>query len=140
MVALTEITRIQAPQQRCFDLARSVEVHLAGNVHWGESAIALPGAPKLLALRDQVTWRAKHRTATSTPKATTLPFSAAPHDRPPGASSPGTPEPPAPGLAPWTAPTSASTSPAAASTAATPQPTAEPFTIRASRAHCFSTT
>ena len=32
MVTLEEITVIGAPIERCFDLARSVEVHLAGNV------------------------------------------------------------------------------------------------------------
>ena len=39
MVRLEELTLIQAPIERCFDLARSVEVHLAGNVHSGESAL-----------------------------------------------------------------------------------------------------
>ena len=43
MVNIEEITRIQAPIERCFDLARSVEVHLAGNVHSGETAVALEG-------------------------------------------------------------------------------------------------
>lgn len=33
MVRLEELTVIRAPIERCFDLARSVEVHLAGNVH-----------------------------------------------------------------------------------------------------------
>lgn len=33
MVHLEEITLIDAPIERCFDLARSVEVHLAGNIH-----------------------------------------------------------------------------------------------------------
>jgi hypothetical protein len=43
MVTLEEITVIGAPIERCFDLARSVEVHLAGNVHWGEAAVATAG-------------------------------------------------------------------------------------------------
>ncbi len=43
MVELREITMIHAPIECCFDLARSVEVHLAGNVHWGEQAIAAGG-------------------------------------------------------------------------------------------------
>src|SRR5437016_4587995 len=61
MVRLEEITVIQAPAERCFDLARSVEVHLAGNVHWGESAIAAGGVTSGLVGRGQrVTWRAKH--------------------------------------------------------------------------------
>jgi len=40
MIALEEHTIISAPVERCFDLARSVEVHLAGNMHWGEAAVA----------------------------------------------------------------------------------------------------
>jgi hypothetical protein len=43
MVRLEETTFVQAPVERCFDLARSVEVHLAGNVHFGESALATGG-------------------------------------------------------------------------------------------------
>jgi len=58
MVTLREHTVIAASIERCFDLARSVEVHLAGNVHWGESAVASKGG--LLGFGQQVTWRAKH--------------------------------------------------------------------------------
>ena len=43
MVTLETVTLIDAPIDRCFDLARSVEVHLAGNVHWGEAAVATGG-------------------------------------------------------------------------------------------------
>jgi ligand-binding SRPBCC domain-containing protein len=61
MVTLKEVTVIRAPIARCFDLARSVEVHLAGNVHWGEAAIAESGsASGLVDLGQRVTWRAKH--------------------------------------------------------------------------------
>jgi len=61
MVTLEEKTVIRAPMERCFDLARSVEVHLAGNFHWGEAAVAAGGVTSgLLNLGDQVTWRAKH--------------------------------------------------------------------------------
>jgi ligand-binding SRPBCC domain-containing protein len=61
MVTLTELTIIGAPIERCFDLARSVEVHLAGNVHWGEAAVAWAGVTSgLLGLGQRVTWRAKH--------------------------------------------------------------------------------
>jgi ligand-binding SRPBCC domain-containing protein len=61
MVKLEEITRIQAPIERCFDLARSVEVHLAGNVHSGEQAVALEGVTSgLIDLGQRVTWRARH--------------------------------------------------------------------------------
>jgi ligand-binding SRPBCC domain-containing protein len=61
MITLTETTLIDAPVARCFDLARSVEVHLAGNTHFGEKAVALEGATSgLLNLGDTVTWRARH--------------------------------------------------------------------------------
>lgn len=61
MVTLEELTMIQAPVEPCFDLARSVEVHLAGNVHCGETAVALAGVTSgLVGLAQRVTWRAKH--------------------------------------------------------------------------------
>jgi ligand-binding SRPBCC domain-containing protein len=61
MVELKEITAISAPIERCFDLARSVEVHLAGNVHFCESAVAVGGVTSgLVDLGQRVTWRAKH--------------------------------------------------------------------------------
>ena len=61
MVRLEEVTKIGAPIERCFDLARSVEVHLAGNVHWGEQAVAAAGVIcGLIALGQRATWRAKH--------------------------------------------------------------------------------
>ena len=61
MVRLEEITVIRAPVKRCFDLARSVEVHLAGNVHWGEQAVAADGVTSgLIGMGQRVTWRAKH--------------------------------------------------------------------------------
>src|SRR5947208_3006607 len=61
MVMLQELTIIRAPLERCFDLARGVEVHLAGNVHSGETAVAAGGVTSGLIGRSQrVTWRAKH--------------------------------------------------------------------------------
>ncbi len=61
MVRLEELTTIRAPIERCFDLARSVEVHLAGNVHFGEQAVAIAGVTSgLMEMRQRVTWRAKH--------------------------------------------------------------------------------
>lgn len=61
MVTLEEITWIQAPIERCFDLARSVEVHLEGNRHWGETAVAVAGVTSgLVGISQRVTWRAKH--------------------------------------------------------------------------------
>lgn len=61
MIKLEEITTIHAPVERCFDLARSVEVHLEGNVHFGEQALATDGVTTgLIGLGERVTWRAKH--------------------------------------------------------------------------------
>lgn len=61
MVRLEELTIIDAPIERCFDLARSVEAHLAGNVHYGEQAIAPGGVTSgLIGMSQQVTWRARH--------------------------------------------------------------------------------
>ena len=61
MIRLEETTLIHAPIDRCFDLARSVEVHLLSNVHSGEQAVALGGITSgLVGLSEQVTWRAKH--------------------------------------------------------------------------------
>jgi ligand-binding SRPBCC domain-containing protein len=61
VVTVEELTIIHAPIERCFDLARSVEVHLAGNVHSGEAAVAEAGVTSgLLCKAQRVTWRAKH--------------------------------------------------------------------------------
>lgn len=61
MITIEETTVILAPIERCFDLARSVEVHLAGNVNSGEAAVAVGGVTSgLIALCQRVTWRAKH--------------------------------------------------------------------------------
>ena len=61
MVRLDELTVIRAPMERCFDLARSVEVHLEGNTHWGEAAVAAAGVTSgLVGPGQRVTWRANH--------------------------------------------------------------------------------
>lgn len=61
VVTLEDLTVIRAPIERCFDLARSVEVHLAGNVHCGEAALAIAGVTSgLVGMAQRVTWRAKH--------------------------------------------------------------------------------
>jgi len=61
MIRLEETTTINAPIERCFDLSRSVEVHLCANVHCGEQAVAAGGVTSgLVGLSQQVTWRAKH--------------------------------------------------------------------------------
>jgi ligand-binding SRPBCC domain-containing protein len=62
MTHLTETTLIHAPLPRVFDLARSIEVHLLGNVHSGEQAVAERGSRTsgLMTLGERVTWRARH--------------------------------------------------------------------------------
>ncbi|QEE27945.1 SRPBCC family protein [Terriglobus albidus] len=61
MIRLEETTIIKAPIERCFDLSRSVEVHLLSNVHSGEQALAVEGVTSgLVGLSEEVTWRAKH--------------------------------------------------------------------------------
>ena len=61
MITIDEYSVIQAPVERCFDLARSVEVHLLGNIHFGESAVASGGRTTgLIGSGEQVTWRARH--------------------------------------------------------------------------------
>ena len=61
MVRLEEVMVIEAPIGRCFDLARSVEVHALGNLHWGEEAVAEGGVTSgLIGLGERVTWRARH--------------------------------------------------------------------------------
>jgi ligand-binding SRPBCC domain-containing protein len=52
-------THIHAPVQKCFDLARSIDVHLASTKHTGETAIA-GRTSGLIELGESVTWRAKH--------------------------------------------------------------------------------
>jgi ligand-binding SRPBCC domain-containing protein len=52
-------TEIRAPLERVFDLARSVELHMASTAHTGERAVA--GVTSgLMELGQEVTWRARH--------------------------------------------------------------------------------
>ncbi len=61
MIRLEETTLIEAPIERCFDLSRSVEVHLLSNIHSGEQALAVGGVTAgLVGLSEEVTWRARH--------------------------------------------------------------------------------
>jgi ligand-binding SRPBCC domain-containing protein len=53
------VTLIDAPIERCFDLARSVDAHLASTSATAERVIA-GKAHGLLELDDEVTWEAKH--------------------------------------------------------------------------------
>ena len=52
-------TRIAAPPERCFDLARSVDLHVRSTAATGERAVAGKTAG-LLGPGDEVTWRARH--------------------------------------------------------------------------------
>jgi len=52
-------TMINAPIERCFDLARNIDLHRDSMAHTGEKAIA-GCTVGLIGLNDTVTWRAKH--------------------------------------------------------------------------------
>lgn len=52
-------TTINAPIQRCFDIARDIDIHVASTAHTGERAIA-GRTSGLIELGETVTWRAKH--------------------------------------------------------------------------------
>jgi hypothetical protein len=59
MVCIEQSMKIGAPIQRCFDLSRSIEVHLLGTEQSGEQAVS--GVTRGLIGPDQfVRWRAKH--------------------------------------------------------------------------------
>lgn len=52
-------TEIRAPAERCFDLARSVDLHVQSTARTGERAIA--GVTRgLIGPGERVTWRARH--------------------------------------------------------------------------------
>ncbi len=52
-------THINAPVQTCFDLSRSIDLHIESTKHTGEKAIA-GKTSGLIKLEETVTWRAKH--------------------------------------------------------------------------------
>ena len=56
---ITLSTHINAPIHRCFDLARSIDLHTASMKHTGEKAIA-GRTSGLIGLGETVTWEAKH--------------------------------------------------------------------------------
>jgi ligand-binding SRPBCC domain-containing protein len=59
MVELNLRTIIHAPIERCFDLSRSIEVHLLGTEQTGEQRVG--GVTSgLIGLGESVRWRAKH--------------------------------------------------------------------------------
>jgi hypothetical protein len=58
MITIEKTTPIHAPIERCFDLTRGVEVHLLGNIHFQEPAVAPGGRTSgLIELEESVTWR-----------------------------------------------------------------------------------
>src|SRR5690349_4934756 len=61
MIRLEKTIEINAPIERCFDLARSIEVHVLGNVHFGENALAVGDLTSgLIEMGQTVVWRARH--------------------------------------------------------------------------------
>lgn len=52
-------TKINAPQERVFDLARSIDVHIASTEGTGELAVA-GRTSGLIGLGESVTWEARH--------------------------------------------------------------------------------
>ena len=59
MVSIEQRMQIAAPIQRCFDLSRSIEVHLLGTNRTGERAVG-GVTTGLIGLDESVTWRARH--------------------------------------------------------------------------------
>ena|ERR1700677_2932168 len=59
MVSIEQRTQIAAPIERCFDLARSIEVHLLGTEETSEQAVE-GVRTGLLGPNEFVRWRAKH--------------------------------------------------------------------------------
>ncbi len=59
MPVIQIITVINAPIQRCFDLSRSIDLHMVSTKHTNERAIA-GRTTGLIELNERVTWRAKH--------------------------------------------------------------------------------
>ena len=59
MAKIELVTLIQAPLERCFDLSRSIDLHVASTAGTGERAVgAITGG--LLSLGQEVTWSARH--------------------------------------------------------------------------------
>src|SRR5476651_336083 len=59
MTQIELTTYINAPIERCFDMARSIDLHLVSTQQTGEQAIA-GRTGGLIELGETVTWRAKH--------------------------------------------------------------------------------
>jgi ligand-binding SRPBCC domain-containing protein len=59
MPLITLETIIHAPAEICFDLSRSIDLHMTSTEHTGEKAIA-GRVSGLIGLGETVTWKAKH--------------------------------------------------------------------------------
>jgi ligand-binding SRPBCC domain-containing protein len=59
MPTIELLTEINAPVKRCFDLSRSIDLHLISTKHTGETAIA-GKTSGFIELGETVTWRARH--------------------------------------------------------------------------------
>ena len=59
MIELKLQTTIEAPMERCFDLSRSIELHLLGTEHTGEEAVG-GTTSGLIGPGEFVRWRATH--------------------------------------------------------------------------------
>lgn len=59
MTVIELATHINAPLERCFDLSRSIELHLESTKQTGEKAIA-GRTSGLMELAETVTWSARH--------------------------------------------------------------------------------
>lgn len=59
MPAINITTIIKAPVERCFNLSRSIDLHIESTKHTGETAIA-GVTTGLISLHESVTWRSKH--------------------------------------------------------------------------------
>ena len=59
MATVKIVTIIYAPIERCFDLSRSIDLHMVSTKHTDEKAIA-GRTSGLIELNETVTWRAKH--------------------------------------------------------------------------------
>ncbi|QKJ32174.1 SRPBCC family protein [Mucilaginibacter mali] len=59
MTLIKLITKIKAPVQVCFDLARSIDLHKQSMQHTGEKAVA-GTTDGLIGLDETVTWQGRH--------------------------------------------------------------------------------
>lgn len=59
LITIVLQTQINAPIERVFDLARSIDLHVQSTQHTGEQAIA-GRTSGLIGMGETVTWRAKH--------------------------------------------------------------------------------